>query len=621
MGEAGAVSSWVDPSIKFQGSVARAPATLAELGSRQLASLAAACGLDDQLPRIVRTFLALLGEGVGDRAGGAPAFPSDVVDDNTPYELSLALGGAGAELRLLVEPTGANRSLVGRWATARALGRYLRDTQGADLERLDRVAELFAPRTGETEHGLLALWYAVAFRANAEPDLKAYVDLRVRGAEHAPALLEEALARLDLGAAYPRFLREAGARGRSLDELVYFSLDLVDPARARVKVYLRHHEATAADVERVLAGLGGVGAGEIREFCMAILGSEGPYLARPLVSCWSFSTATSTEPCRPGGGTLYVPVAYYAQHDEEARLRVGAWLDRVALARDVYDAAVRTFARRPLEAGVGLHSYVSFKRERGAPKLTTYLAPEAYRVFEPGTLAARRFASPHRPRTPESLVARYETTEKIADHPLFRRLAREAPAAAPIWTILANNWVGIGDGFPSWLGNLVARVPDDRMRAILAKQLADEEGDGIPGKAHRILFQHMLADLEPFAPSGDREALLAPGRRLAKELAAHYLARPTLEAVGGTLVMEVFGKQVDRRIGDLLRRETGVDTASLTWLVLHETLEEDHAGESVDLARLVPTDAASQEAVCRGAEDLAQLGHCYLDDLYEVIFR
>jgi hypothetical protein len=241
--------------------------------------------------------------------------------------------------------------------------------------------------------------------------------------------------------------------------------------------------------------------------------------------------------------------------------------------------------------------------------------------LEPGALAARRFVVPREVRTPESLVHHFETGERIAEHPLFRRLAREAPAAAPIWTILANNWVGIGDGFPDWLANLVGRVGDDRMRAILAKQLADERGDGDPARAHRILFQQMLADLEPFAPTGDREALLAPGRRLAKELAAHYLDRPALEAVGGTLVMEVFGKQVDQRIGDLLRRETGVDTVSLTWLVLHETLEEDHAGESVDLARLIPQDAASQEATCRGAEDLARLGHRYLDELYEVIFR
>ena len=45
-----------------------------------------------------------------------------------------------------------------------------------------------------------------------------------------------------------------------------------------------------------------------------------------------------------------------------------------------------------------------------------------------------------------------------------------------------------------------------------------------------------------------------PGRRLAQRLADHYLKRPPMESVGGTLIMEVFGKQVDQAIGTLLRR-------------------------------------------------------------------
>src|SRR5438046_1293140 len=81
---------------------------------------------------------------------------------------------------------------------------------------------------------------------------------------------------------------------------------------------------------------------------------------------------------------------------------------------------------------------------------------------------------------------------------------------------------------------LVARVDHDGMRSILAKQLNDELGNGDPARAHRVLFQNMLADLEPFAPPGARDAmLLAPGRRFAEALAHNYLERPWLEAVGG----------------------------------------------------------------------------------------
>ncbi|HEU4732078.1 MAG TPA: iron-containing redox enzyme family protein, partial [Kofleriaceae bacterium] len=154
---------------------------------------------------------------------------------------------------------------------------------------------------------------------------------------------------------------------------------------------------------------------------------------------------------------------------------------------------------------------------------------------------------------------------------------------------------------------------------ILAKQLNDELGNGDPSKAHRLLFQTMLADLEPYAPR-DRDARLAPGRRFAEGLARNYVERPWLEAVGGSLIAEVYGKQVDQVLGALLRRQRDLDPESLTWLVLHETLEEDHASEAADLARMVPASAEARAAMCRGAEELAALGMRYFDDLYEVVF-
>lgn len=587
--------------------------TLHELGLRQLAALATVSDqLSRDLPAIAEVFGDLLGASAVRRTRDAPAYASDVVDDHTPFELSLAVGGGAPELRLLVETVRDDSALAARWDAARSLGEHLRDRHGADLRRLDQLADLFEPRSA---YGPLAMWYAASFRPGQAPAWKVYVDLRAQGNERARAVLEEALDRLGLAAAYPRLMREAGGRD-VLDELVYFSLDLAGHERARVKVYFRHHHATAADLERAIAGAGNVEAGEIRAFCTAILGHAGPYRPRPLVSCWSFAGGSE-----PSGATLYAPIAYYVRDDAEARGRIRRWMDRTEIAPGDYERALAAFARRPLESGVGMHSYVSFKRDRGLPRMTMYLAPEAYRTFPPGSLARRELPAPHRPRSPVQLVHRYETVERVPDHPLFRRLAREPAAVAPLWTILANNWVAVGDRFPRWLAHLVARVEHDGMRSILAKQLNDELGDGDPTRAHRVLFQTMLADLEPYAPHGDRDALLGPGRRFAEGLAHNYLERPWLEAVGGTLVAEVYGKQVDQAIGALLRRQRDVDPASLTWLVLHETLEQEHASEAIDLARMTPPSPDACAAMCRGAEQLAALGMRYFDDLYEVVFR
>lgn len=584
--------------------------SLAELGAAQLTALARAADLHAQVPAMVAMFTRLLGSSATSSCD-TPAYASDVVDDHTPYEMSVALGGASSEIRLLVETLDRDPSVAGRWAAARAAGAWLRDEYGADLTRLDQIADLFEPKTTD---GLLALWHAISFRAAASPDVKVYLDLRARGAALAPAVLEEALGRLGLAAVYPRVMREGCRRGAGLDELVYFSLDLSSHASARIKVYFRHHQATAEDAERVVGAF--VEPGEIRSFCNAILGGEGPYVPRPLVSCWSFSKGAE-----PSGGTLYAPVAYYVRDDREARDRVRDWLARRAMDVHRYDRCLEAFARRPLDAGVGMHSYVSFKRDAGVPKVTCYLAPEAYATFAPASLATRPLAPPRRPTTAPELLTWYETVQKCTTHPLFQRLEREPPAIYPLWAILANNWVAVGDRFPRWLSGLVARVDDDRVRSILAKQLDDELGHGDPAQAHRVLFQRMLADLEPHAPPGDRSALLAPGRRFAQGLAHSYLEKPQLEALGGTLIAEVYGKQVDQAVGALLRRQRDVDPESLTWLVLHETLEEAHVDESLQLAELLPRDPEAQAAACRGANDLAGLGSRYFDDLYEVLFR
>ena len=592
------------------------PTSLLELGRRQLELLAASCHLTTQLPLMVETLGKLLGTHATRAPLDGPDYLSDVVDDHTPYEVSVALGGAGPELRMLVETADGDHSLLGRWRAARALGPWLRERLGADLRRLDQIADLFAPTAATAvEHGpLLALWHAVAFRPDRPPEVKAYLDLRARGSARSGELLEEVLARLEHDHAYPPLLREAGKRGPWLDELVYFSLDLAAHDRARVKVYFRHHQATATDAERIVGSRGGVEPSEVRAFCGTILGDEGPYLARPLVSCWAF--AGNHE---PASAALYAPIAYYVHDDAEARARIHRWLDSKEIAPEPYAEPLDRFADRPLAAAVGLHSYVGFKRDRGTVKTTMYLAPEAYRVFPPGQLARRRMPPPARPRGPVELVQHYERVERIADHPLFRRLEREPAAVGPLWTIVANNWVGVGRSFARWLAGLVARV-EDPMRTILAKQLNDELGDGDPKRAHRLLFEKMLADLEPYAPRGDRARLLAPGHRFAEQLEQIYLRNPALEAIGSTLVTEIYGKQVDQQLGHLLRRQRELDVSTLTWLVLHETLEEEHADESAVLAAMVPGDHESQEAVCRGAEHLALLGFRYLDAIYEVVF-
>jgi len=592
--------------------------SLSARANEQLARLAAAAGMTAEVPRMTSILTRMLGTSAA-RTAAIPAYPSDVVDDQSPYEFSITIGGVKPELRMLVETDDGDPSLGGRWRAGRAASAWLRDEYGADLSRLERVADVFEPRSTDAR---LAIWHAIVFAPGAMPKAKAYFDLRAQGRELSRMVLEAALARLGLGEAYPWLVCEAARRGSKLDELVYFSLDLSSQERARVKVYFRHHEATASDLERAMGSAGGIQPGDIREFCTTMLGHAGPYTNAPLVSCWSFTPDVGPA-SEPSGATLCVPIAYYASDDAEASTRVQRWIGNAALGEaeaERYRGAVAAVAHRPLEAGTGIHSHVSIRREGGTPKLTCYLAPEAYQTFTATELLARSPSSRTRPAAPADLVRWYEDVERCNEHPLFRRLEREPVALEPLWTILANNWVAIGDRFPRWLSALIARIEDDRVRSVLAKQLDDEMGHGDPSQAHRVLFQRMLADLEPYAPKGDRDALLAPGRRLREAIGHNYLAKPEHEAIGGTLIAEVYGKQVDQVVLALLRRQKRLDPSQLTWLVLHDELEEEHANESVELAEMTPTEGDAQAAVCRGVDDLAAHAARYFDEIYAVVF-
>lgn len=367
-----------------------AGATLYELGAWQLGALATAShDLARELPSMTRVFGHLLGGSWVRRRIDGAAYACDVVDDGTPFELSLALGCGAQEVRMRVETAHDKPSLAGRWQAARSLGTVLRERHGANLARLDRVIDLFEPRS---EHARFAMWYAVGFRPGRAPAWKVYLDLRARGRDNARAVLDEAVDRLglaaELAAAHPGAMREAGGRD-ALDEPVYLAIDLAAHGAAHAELYVRHHHATAADLARAICEAGGASADEIRAFCTAVLGHAGPYRARPPVSCRALIAGRG-----PAGPALHAPIACYVRDDAEASGRVLRWLDRVGLDTMAYQRALAAFARRPLDAGVGMHSCVAFERDAGRPMLTVSLAPEAYRTFAPGELAARQMPVP-----------------------------------------------------------------------------------------------------------------------------------------------------------------------------------------------------------------------------------
>jgi DMATS type aromatic prenyltransferase len=605
-----------------------------QYGAQKLRALCCALGFEENTESIVQLFRSFIYPWGETTIGEVPKWPSDITDDHTPFEFSIALSNNQPELRILIEAQGALPTLQSQREAGQALTERLVCDFGIDVERLRLIEDLFLP---EEPEGLFSVWHAISLRPNREPEFKIYLNPQAQGEARAAAILEEALDRLGFRNVWSVIAEIAARRGPDKDEFKYFSLDLCGDKAARVKVYVQHHDATVEDLEIALSAASSYVKGDVTEFCQGMTGSEGTFSERPVFTC--FSAIDGDHEC-PSAGTFYLPIRAYASNDEIARELTYGYLAKHNLASAIYQRSLQAFATRSLKDGKGMHSYISFRRERGCPRMSIYLAPEAYKVQPPRLAVTTQKPQIHPP--PEEIVHYYEQ-HLLTEHPFFQRLKREPVNLTYLWILLANLRKGTTQNFARHLTTLIARVEDERIRCILVKQLNDELGEGDFSRAHSVLFDKLLAALAPWRPSEvtDSEvfganvhcsvngsakdvpassAILAPGQELGRRLKEFYVTKDPYEGVGASIVVEIYGKQVDQCLGDLFRRQQVIAPESLTWVTLHESLEVEHADDSLSLARLVPPSGLPLEAVWRGAQGIATISWSYFNAIYRICF-
>jgi hypothetical protein len=221
----------------------------------------------------------------------------------------------------------------------------------------------------------------------------------------------------------------------------------------------------------------------------------------------------------------------------------------------------------------------------------------------------------------ESIVDDYERVE-VAEHPLFVELAAKPVDLGAIWLLMANLAAGISRDFVIWLAQTIARVEDRRIASLLAKQLNDELGNGSFSGIHSGLLDRFVTALERWRPQqAEASVALEPGRRLARRASQLFETSKVYEAVGALMVGEVFAKKMDHCVGDEIRRQSSIGNDDLTWLLLHETLEVDHADDSRELAALVPPSDVALAECRRGADAQWLLLWEFLDGVYALMVR
>jgi DMATS type aromatic prenyltransferase len=347
--------------------------------SDQLYKLCRVAGIaDPQVPdALLRDLLGLAG---ARSVSEAPVWPSNVADDTTPIEFSVALDHERPPtLRILAETFASHPSAVANLRAARQLLDVWADRFEISLDRFRRVQDLFLPADPQ---GIFSLWYSLVFRPGDAPDFKIYFNPDVRGRECSAELVADGLRRLGLDGAYQTTLSH-GVRPGQLgegDRFAFFALDLNNGPRSRVKVYLSHEAAEERDMVRAAGAVDGISADQITEFCKLIGGDTGPFTGLPLVSSYTFVEGDSD---RPSGYSLYIPIRGYVGDDEEARDRVLAMAVRYGFDASVIDRAIEAVARRPLADGVGLIAHASLRLGPDRPGVTVYLSSEAHEVMPP----------------------------------------------------------------------------------------------------------------------------------------------------------------------------------------------------------------------------------------------
>jgi hypothetical protein len=310
---------------------------------------------------------------VGDRPLSQPSlWPSDVSDDTTPVEFSLAFDESGQRaVRILGEAVAEEPSHPANIRAARRLLDSLAERFPISLDRFNAVQELFLPAWPQ---GKFVMWYSFIFRPNRRPGFKVYFNADVQGPDRASKLVAEALRRLGLDSAY-EMVTEYALQRAGLDHFLFFALDLDDDPRSRVKIYIAHDDAGSKEVERASEALPGIDPVRIRDFCFVLGGGIETFTGRPLISSYSFTENTKDH---PNNYSLYLPIRSYVRDDAVAYTRVQALMERLYPDLSDLERAVRAVSSRALREGVGLLAHVSLRLGPTGAGTTVYLSSEAY---------------------------------------------------------------------------------------------------------------------------------------------------------------------------------------------------------------------------------------------------
>ncbi|KAI1504829.1 beta-eliminating lyase [Biscogniauxia marginata] len=308
---------------------------------------------------------------------------SSVSNDSSPFEYSVTLDQrtGDAELRFLIEAQSGVNSLPQLQESALQLNEDLatRYNKTVSLDRFNLIRDLFMPSQPK---GKFTAWHSCAL-SKTGPEWKIYLNPCASGEDNALSITRQAFERLGMTDAWGFVERIM----TSTDSVVYFSLDLFpDVKRARVKVYIAHPGTSASEIAQKHVAICPNGcAYEIQRFCeIMAYGSLGPFHAKPLLSCFAFTSDAPDSPV----GTVHFPIVTYADNDAEVQERIERYMSATCTSpvyRERYNKVISAVQRRPMDRGRGIHAWVSLKQDSaGRQSNAFYVSPELFGPVKAG---------------------------------------------------------------------------------------------------------------------------------------------------------------------------------------------------------------------------------------------
>lgn len=338
-----------------------------DVASRALRAVAQASGFDRGAEQQAVAVFRMLADSWAEMPLSTPPRWSGLGADASGCDVSMVLDGVRSEIRVTVEAQDDPPSPQAYWNAAMRLSETLETRCGADLERLRALEDIFRPLHPDAPG---VLWHGAVFQKGEAPWFKVYLHLMALGRHNGRSTARSALARLGLEKSWP-FIESRLEAG---DELLFLSFDLVPAAEGRVKIYIRHAEATAATLHRAAQVPGEDRSGDVGRFVDELMGGAERIIRRGALTSMQLKRG-STAPVHTSTHVRLYP--HCAAADSVLLTRLRSVLRRLEIPSAPYESALSALTSHTPDTEAA-HGWASIQWRQQRPSVTVYLSPRLY---------------------------------------------------------------------------------------------------------------------------------------------------------------------------------------------------------------------------------------------------